>query len=695
MSNKRTGLGVAADTPIRSADDDALGRAEFAQSFAKQVLALDASEGVVVGVLGPWGSGKTSFVNLARVHWEQQGVAVLDFNPWMFSGAEQLVEAFFIELSSQLKLRPGLAELGEYLEDYGEGFSKLSWLPIVGSWIDRAEAATTILGKYLQRRKEGVGDRKSRIEKALREVSTPVVLVIDDIDRLSTSEIRDVFKLVRLTANFPNIIYIVVFDRMRVEEALGEQGIPGRDYLEKILQIGVDLPALPAEVLNSQVIEVINGALSTIENPGPFDEHAWPDLYMEVIRPLLRNMRDVRRYAAAVYGTVRSLEGRIALVDVFALEAIRVFLPDTFRELPGAVDALTQPANAGYGRFEESGLKRALERLIQVSRDKEEVIRALVKRCFPAGERHIGGMHYMNDWSGKWLRSRRVAHPDILRLYLERVVGERLQAFTDAEQAWNRMADGRTLDTFLRSLNLERLGDVISALEAYEDQFGPEHVVSGTTVLLNISPDLPDRPRGMYGLNTRMVVTRVVYRLLRALKDPDAIEAAVRTILPNVITLSSKLELITIIGHREGAGHKLVSEPAARAFESDWRSEVRAATPDKLAQEPELLRIILRMKRDVEPAEPAFDIADWPLMTLAMLRSARTEVRSQSIDSRAVRRYPRLPWKLLLELFGDEDTIRNRIEKLREAKLEDGDEVLELANQYLAGTRTDEEFGGD
>lgn len=695
MSNKRTGLSVAADNPIRTADDDVLGRAKFARSFAEQVLALDASEGVVVGVLGPWGSGKTSFVNLARVHWERQGIAVLDFNPWMFSGAEQLVESFFVELSSQLKLRPGLAEVGEYLEDYGEGFSKLSWLPIVGSWIDKAEAATTILGKYLQRRKQGVGDRKAKIEKALREVTTPVVLVIDDIDRLSTSEIRDVFKLVRLTANFPNIIYIVVFDRLRVEEALGEQGIPGRDYLEKILQIGIDLPVLPEEVLNSQVIDVINGALSTIEDTGPFDEHAWPDVYMEVIRPLLRNMRDVRRYAAAVHGTVRDLEGQIALVDVFALEAIRVFLPDAFREFPGAVDALTRPANVGYGRVEETDLKQAIERLTQAAGNKEEVIRALVKRCFPAGERHIGGMHYMNDWSGKWLRGRRIAHPDILRLYLERVVGERLQAFTDAEHAWNHMAEAHSFDTFLRSLNPERLEDVISALEAYEDQFGPEHVISGATVLLNISPDLPDRPRGMYGLDTRMVVTWVVHRLLRALQDPDAVEVAVRTILPNVTTLASKLELITIVGHLERAGHKLVSESAARVFESEWRNDVRAATPDELARERELLRIVLRTKKDAEPAEAAFDIADSPAMTLAMLRSARSEVRSQSLDSRAVRRYPRLPWKLLVELFGDESTIRSRIEKLREAKLENSDELIELVEQYLSGARTDKEFGDD
>lgn len=56
------------------------------------------AEGLVVGVLGPWGSGKTSFVNIPRQSFARAEISVVDFNPWMFSGAEQLVSAFFTEL---------------------------------------------------------------------------------------------------------------------------------------------------------------------------------------------------------------------------------------------------------------------------------------------------------------------------------------------------------------------------------------------------------------------------------------------------------------------------------------------------------------------------------------------------------------------------------------------------------------------
>ncbi|MFY9270344.1 MAG: P-loop NTPase fold protein, partial [Candidatus Manganitrophaceae bacterium] len=659
------------------------------------ILSLDATEGVVVGVLGPWGSGKTSFVNLARGHLEDTGAVILDFNPWMFSGAEQLVGSFFVELSAQLKVRAGLVEIGKLLEDYGETFSGLGWLPLVGPWIERGRAATKILAKILQRRKEGIRGRRAKVEKALASLDNPIVVTLDDIDRLTTSEIRDIFKLVRLTANFPNVIYIVAFDRIRVEEALAEQGIPGRDYLEKILQIGVDLPAVPAHVLNTQIFGAIDNALSKVDNPGRFDQDSWPDIFMEIIRPLLRNMRDVRRYATAIHGTVRDLGGQVALVDVLALEAVRIFLPDVFLHMHESLEGLTSTSDHSYsGHGDPPHLKEQIDLLIKAAGTRSGVVRALIEQLFPGGQRHIGGSHYRSDWENRWLRERRVAHGDILRLYLERVVGEGLQAFTDAEQAWARMTDRAALESYLRSLDTERLQDVISSLEAYEDQFSSKHVVPATIVLLNLLPELPDRQRGMFDLDTRIVVGRVFYRLIRVLKDPNTVEAAVREILPHVSTLSSKLELITTIGFREGAGHKLVSESAAATFEKEWRAEVRCASADILAEERELLRTLLSVKRDADPDEPLIEIADSPHMTLALLQSARSEVRRQSAGSRAVRRFPRLAWDALVSLFGDEGILRERIEKLKASQPEGVGDLLQLADKYLEGWRP-EDFGDE
>lgn len=684
---------VTGDNPIRKSADDTLGRTEVARSFARHVLSLDASEGLVLGVLGAWGSGKTSFLNLTREYLAQAHLPVLDFNPWMFSGAEQLVESFFVEVSAQLKVRPGLAEVGKDLEDYGEAFSGLAWLPLVGPWIERGRGATKILGKILQRRKEGVGGRRAKLANALSLLAKPIVVILDDIDRLSTSEIRDVFKLVRLTASFPNVVYLLAFDRSRVEEALAEQGVPGRDYLEKILQLAVDLPAVPAQVLRQQTFSAVDGALADIDNPGPFDDQVWPDVFMEIISPLIRNMRDVRRYAAAIHGTVGGLDGQVALVDVLALDAVRVFLPDVFHRLNASAEGLTATSSMSYvGATEPPHLRLQVTSLLDAAGTKSDVARAMVERLFPAGSRHIGGSGYGADWRSRWLRERRVAHEDILRLYLERVAGEGLQAFTEAEQAFQLIGDRTAFEGFMRGLPNERLQDVIASLEAFEDQFVRDHVVPATTTLLNLLPNLPSRQRGMFDVDSRMVVRRVVYRLLRIVGEPDALEAGVVEVLPMLSTLSAKWELISIVGYREGAGHKLISQASANALETAWRSEIRSAPVEGLIQEPELLRILLAVRTESDPTEQVFEIAAQPEMTLALLISARSDARSQTMGTRAVRTAPRLAWDVLVELYGDEGILGTRIDALKVTSPDGVDELLALADKYSAGWRPND-FG--
>ena len=429
---------IVGDNPIKNPEDDAIGRISTAQNFAQYVLALDTTEGVVVGLLGPWGSGKTSFINLALNEFKKAEIPILDFNPWMFSGTAQLVESFFAELAAQLKIHSDLAKIGKDFEAYGEIFSGLGWLPVVGTWSERIRGAMKITGKILQRRKEGVGDRRRKIEKALSALDKPIVVILDDIDRLETSEIRDVFKLVRLTANFPKIIYIVAFDRGRVEKALDEQGTSGRDYLEKILQVAFDLPVVPSHILDQQITSALDNVLNNIENPGSRDEEVWQYVFNKIIRPLIENMRDVRRYAATIPGTVISLKGQIALADLLALEAIRMFLPDVFKLLHSAIDGLT---TASHG--DPDHLKAQLNGLIEAAGDHSRVVESMIRGLFPLGEHYIdigdtfrsSRGNRSNSWEQEWLREHRVAHEDILRLYLERFANENLQDVMEAGKA--------------------------------------------------------------------------------------------------------------------------------------------------------------------------------------------------------------------------------------------------------------------
>ncbi|MGH1550789.1 KAP family P-loop NTPase fold protein [Leifsonia poae] len=275
------------DNPIVSAGEDVLGRADVARRFAKGLRELDLSAGLVVGVLGAWGSGKSSFVNLMREEFESEPkLAVVDFNPWMFSGAQQLVDVFFKELAVELRLEnpSRFGAIADGLDEYGDVLSPISMIPGVGARWDRAFRSYQTARRWWKDR--GAQPMRKKVADALGVLDQPVVVVIDDIDRLSTGEIRDIFKLVRLTASFPNVIYVLAFDRKRVELALEEVNVPGRAYLEKIVQLTFDLPGIPREKLRSQLLDALSPMVDDVENVR-FDPDRWPDVFYEVVEPSL------------------------------------------------------------------------------------------------------------------------------------------------------------------------------------------------------------------------------------------------------------------------------------------------------------------------------------------------------------------------------------------------------------------------
>ena len=692
MSAHKKPVSIPGDNPIHKPDDDVLGRLDVAKSFATQVLELDASEGIAVGVFGPWGSGKTSFMNLAKTEFKEVSISVLDFNPWMFSGTEQLVERFFTELSDELKLRD-LAEVGKAFEDYGDAFT------------GKMGVALKLAGKWFRRCHGGITSCRKKVEQSLRKHGKPVIVVLDDVDRLSVSEIRDVFKLVRLTASFPNLIYIVVCDRFRVEQALNEQRISGRDYLEKILQLPFDLPKVPRHLLHEQINVAINAALHGIENPGPFDKQVWVDVSPDIVQPLIRNLRDVRRYATAIRGTVIGLNGQVALADVLGLEAFRIFLPDVFNLLPSAIEGLTATASfLGNARITEEFVeryrnpavepdvhrKKQIEALIEAAKHRDGVVKAMFHRLFPVAWHHIRGTELGDRYQqlvSEQLKERRVGHECYLRLYLERVAGYDLLVFADAERAFALMADYEALEKFIRSLDPVRWRHVIFYLKEFKDRFALEHVKPGIIVLLNLLPDIP--VNDVVWHEARMIVWSVIRILLDLLNGPDAVKDAVQCILPELTWFSSKMDLVC----------RLESQPRLDEFKRRLRDEIRSASVGDLAKDRNLAEVFEFAKNNLDPLENSLDINDSPQLTFALLRSVQTEGSRGLLGNRAVHHSTGLQWNQLVELYTSEVVLRERLESLSEQfedlkpwiteslkmSLDDAESLLDLAQKYASG----------
>ena len=426
------------------------------------------------------------------------------------------------------------------------------------------------------------------------------------------------------------MIYLVAFDRKRVEKALEDQGLPGQAYLEKIAQVIYDIPAIPSHVFSDLIAGAINEALATVPDSLMTPDSRLTDVYHDVIRPQFRHMRDVRRYVASLPATLRSLDNRVALSDVLALESIRVLQPSIFDWIAHNADVLTTTSGGAFWN-EQRDEKRAelLKKLLADHPDQEPIIRALVRRLFPAAERHIENVAVGRDSLPGWQRDHRVAHPEYLGLYLQRVAGQELESFWRAEEVRELLADCDELEAYFRSLDPSEWEGVIRSLQPFGDAFPVEAAQPATVALLNLIDELPERSRGLMDFaGPRMEVVRVVLQLLRRLGSTEQVEAVVRQAIPEIPSAGARLELLNLVGHRERVGHALISVEASNELESELRGYIRSRSASELANDPEVIWTLSWAKQTALVSKPDFEFPADASLSCAVLKSAVTESTS-------------------------------------------------------------------
>ncbi len=107
-----TPLHLIPDAPITNSGYDRLDRMSFVRSFAEAIGAVKGIDSVVLALAGPWGSGKSSLLNLVALELDSsaaQPPLVMRFNPWWFSGSNRLVAAFLQQLGAAIS-RPTVKE---------------------------------------------------------------------------------------------------------------------------------------------------------------------------------------------------------------------------------------------------------------------------------------------------------------------------------------------------------------------------------------------------------------------------------------------------------------------------------------------------------------------------------------------------------------------------------------------------------
>lgn len=199
------------------------------------------SQSFAIGITGAWGSGKTTFLKYLRSRLRDE-TEIVWFNPWMCKTPEQVTEDFFLTLHQKLSHRH--SKLSRPIRDYANMINNASLNVGEGLW---PKISLSLPQMSLWERKKRLSERFARLNK-------PVVVLIDDLDRLEADEAFEVLRLIRNTADLSNTFYIVAYDKAYVSEILKCKGIHDAEaYLEKIFPIEVHQPKVEIDLMSQHL----------------------------------------------------------------------------------------------------------------------------------------------------------------------------------------------------------------------------------------------------------------------------------------------------------------------------------------------------------------------------------------------------------------------------------------------------------
>ncbi|MGI5485560.1 KAP family P-loop NTPase fold protein [Microtetraspora malaysiensis] len=308
-----------------------MGRKAYAEHLVR-ILNRVRTQGdsSVIALIGPWGSGKSSVLamtsSILKEQKEPNEWLVAEYNPWIYSGLDSLLLGFFAELREVLPEEGKWSEKRAKIKDFGKAAAPFAAL-VPGVSAESVNKAAEWAGGDTSASK-----KRDLAAKALRELDRPILVILDDLDRLEPTELLLVFKLVRLLGRLPNVYYLLSFDEQTILDVLSQTDLVGhqkaraRDYLEKMVQVRLDLPAFRERQRQGIVDSTLNAILSRYEQTlREDDQYRIGRSYYYHIQDRLTTPRAINRFMAQIDAVYETVVGEVNFTDFFLITFLRTF----------------------------------------------------------------------------------------------------------------------------------------------------------------------------------------------------------------------------------------------------------------------------------------------------------------------------------------------------------------------------------
>lgn len=524
----------SADRPIGGKKYDLLSRAQFAEKIALALSNWSQGDSLVTAIYGKWGDGKTSVKNMIieNLRENKKNINIIEFNPWQWQDQKSLLSAFFDEIQIQLGKNDSQKNLKKAARKWQIYSARLQLINILSSnsyqslsyilgltgiagflislilpdWSKYAlcliaimmlivsitakfgETFTSVLAKLsILKAQEPLEDIKQEVSQLLSTLDSPIIIIIDDIDRLQPNDIETLIQIIKTNADFPNLIYLLFSQRDILEKSLSKNNIyHGSEYLEKIVQVAFDLPPIKSDSLHNILLLKVEELLKSQNESEKFQHEYWNNIFTPGLSFYFKNLRDINRFISTFSFQLGMLRPNNVLevnpVDLVAVETLRLFEPFVYESIHKNHSLFTaNPPRENWGKEIN---KKIFENCLALATNKETVKKILIK-LFPNVRWCVENYH--ENVTEEHRRDLRICSESIFNRYFTLSLSENEISEKDIQRFFSSMSDKNELTSHLLDLHArEILSNFIVNFDAYKTKIDIKYAENVISAFFNV-----------------------------------------------------------------------------------------------------------------------------------------------------------------------------------------------------------------
>lgn len=314
--------------------NDLFGRREYARLLVEKIFASfyenrskHIEHSFVIHIGEHYGHGKTSFLMMLgeELNKSKRPIIEMNFEPWLCDTEAGIVSEFFEAF--RIKVGEYLPKLDGAIKDY---------MALLLSSIECEHSGITFKFSPSFGSKGTLKHAHDEIQKELCHIDCPIIITIDDVDRLQNKELMMTLKIIRDTADFPNVFYVVAADNLHLRQMLLSLNISNpENYLKKFFNLEFQLPA-DENVAYKQLLKMVEQKFkSVIHDNRQISDYMIQIKNVPYITNVFTNMREVYRFVNVFFLSIDSKRevNELDLFDLFLLTMIQILNLEYYLQL--------------------------------------------------------------------------------------------------------------------------------------------------------------------------------------------------------------------------------------------------------------------------------------------------------------------------------------------------------------------------